>query len=134
MGYKFNPFTGQLDIASSSSSSSSPSNIVTLSVNENISATKIVAASGYLADKDSSTNHKAIGIAIQSISSSGSVQVDGVFEDASFSFTPNSVLYLGNNGNITHTAPTSGYRVKVGIALTTTSFKLELQSERITIA
>jgi len=41
-------------------------------------------------------------------------QIIGKYVDSSLNFTLNAPLYLDVNGNITETAPISGYRVQIG--------------------
>lgn len=134
---EINSYISNTLISTSGSGGGSSSGLTSLfPVLENISATKLISARGYLADKDSIDDFRGFGVAVNYIAlgEEGIVQTDGIFSDASFSFTPNQLLFLGNNGEITHTVPTTGKRVKVGTALTSTSFKLELQSNIITIA
>ncbi len=42
---------------------------------------------------------------------------EGRMDDSSFNFTAGAQLYLGLDGEITETAPTTGFRTKIGSAL-----------------
>ena len=54
------------------------------------------------------------------------VQVSGVLEDASFSLTLGSPVYLGADGSLTQSAPASGAVVVVGRPLTPTSMAISV--------
>jgi hypothetical protein len=69
-----------------------------------------------------------IGISISSATSGNSVRykIVGRLEDSSFNFTINQPLYLDINGNITETAPTSGYRTRIGTALESGAIQIQI--------
>lgn len=108
--------------------------VVSLSSLADISATKVVTAGLSIADKD--TNPRAIGILKNAVMTGelGNVVIDGEFDDSSFSFTVGQPVFLGSNGGLTQTPPTSGWLVVVGTAIKTTALKLELQSTKVQLA
>lgn len=90
---------------------------------ESISALRMVKFSDadtvVLANSNTSySNAKAIGIALSSASTGATVRVliMGIIEDPFFTFPAETLLFLGVNGIITSTPPTSGYSVVIGEA------------------
>ena len=70
-------------------------------------------------------------------SASGNIQTDGILSNSdwtsvigSTTLTSGSVYYLDNAtaGKLTATAPTSGFVVKVGIAISTTEMAIDIES------
>jgi hypothetical protein len=58
---------------------------------------------------------------------SGEIQYGGEMSDPSFAFTPGAI-YLGSNGLLTQTPPTSGFILEVAKALTSTRILINIQS------
>ena len=61
---------------------------------------------------------KVTGIALNAASAGGTVRVliFGIIEDPFFTFPPNTLLFLGVNGTITATPPSSGFSAIIGEA------------------
>lgn len=55
------------------------------------------------------------------------VALGGIFEDSSWTWTANELLFLSNLGSITNVAPLSGHRTKIGKALTSTKILIEIE-------
>ena len=72
------------------------------------------------------TASHVVGLATQSVSSGGSLQVlaFGDRTDVSWTFTGNEQLWLGSNGQLLTMAPTSGILVQVGVVTSSTSINL----------
>ena len=95
----------------------------TLVAAENISATKVVYINGSnqaaLADQTTKPEACAIGVAKNTVTAGGDsiIATGGVISDSTFSYTSGQILYLDTNGNITTTAPVTGYQTVIGKAL-----------------
>lgn len=63
--------------------------------------------------------HRLVGLGLQGVNAGDSVLVhfEGAVEDASFAWTLGSAIFLGANGALTQTAPTSGLSWKLGVPL-----------------
>lgn len=91
---------------------------------EIISALKVVrlntTSDAFVADPTGTFEEaKAIGIARSAggIGATIDVQTFGILEDASFTFSANTPLFLSATGSITDVAPVSGYNVQIGHGL-----------------
>jgi hypothetical protein len=92
-----------------------------------ISALKLVYVGSdgfaYAASSSASATANVVGIAKNAVSLAQTVSLHlyGSISDASFGFTPGASLFLSANGTITETPPATGYVVKIGYALSSTS-------------
>lgn len=100
----------------------------------NLSALRVVRSNSsgeaIYADKDSLTDADALlGITTNAATSGNSVTVQsaGKLEDAGWSWTPGSRLFLQSNGNVSHTVPSTGFIVSVGHAVTATVILIRLR-------
>lgn len=106
---------------------------VTGNAGENVSALRVVQSDGSdLFYADSSTPGHAsriVGVSITSATTGNSltVQTSGLLSDPSFSFSPGAV-YVGSNGVLTSTPPSSGFLCIVGTSVTPTSFVVNLST------
>lgn len=129
MGYKFNPFTGNFDRILKQDDPSE----VSLEYGEDISALKVVYAENgivHVADKDNTSKIHAIGISLTATLDTeiGTVKLNGIVEDSLFSsYNVNDCLFLGNNGAILTSAPTTGHRVLLGYYLGDNKIKLDIK-------
>lgn len=77
------------------------------------------------ADKNSETQVMAfVGISEAAAAASGdpvNIRTAGVMVDAAWSWTTGEAIFLGVDGALSHTAPTSGFLLRVGTALSATS-------------
>jgi hypothetical protein len=100
---------------------------------EVISATKLVymidETTCGLSDKDILSKKDAIGIALNAALPGSSVDIllFGRFVDLFFTYPVNTSLYLGNNGNITDIAPSTGYSVLIGKGLGTGAIFIDIE-------
>jgi hypothetical protein len=111
-----------------------PAGSATLPMNcgEDILVNRLVYATGgliYHADKDTPSKTKVIGLSTQSVSSGGSVEILTFGEkfDGSFGFPSSGNLWLGSNGQLVTTAPTSGTLVLVGTITSASSLIINIQ-------
>ena len=111
-----------------------PAGSSTLPMNcgEDIIVNRLVYATGgliYHADKDTPAKSVVIGISTQSVSSGGSVEILTFGErlDGSFSYGSSGDLWLGTNGQVLTTAPSTGTLVRVGSISSNTSIILNIQ-------
>lgn len=84
------------------------------------------------ADASSITTSHVLGISRAAALSGANVPVctDGVLSDALWSWTPGPV-YLGTNGQLTQTPPSSGVLVPVGIAVDSTTLNVQIHEPLI---
>mgnify|MGYP003674314542 FL=1 len=99
---------------------------------EDILVNRLVYAVGdliYHADKDTPAKTKVIGLSTQSVSSGGAVEVltFGKRLDGSFGYPTSGELWLGTNGVLLTTAPSSGTLVLVGTIISSTSIIINIQ-------
>ena len=103
---------------------------------ETLSGHRIVTIEGYYASKDTAGDKfKVLGITTgaASLGNEATVQVSGFIEEAGWSWTVGSPIFLSTNGHLTQTVPTSGFRIIVGKPKTATNIFIEI-SEPITTA
>jgi len=107
---------------------------VSLTAGENLSALRAVTsnASGQAvyASNDTLANAQVIGITSNAASSGAGVTIktSGILTDANWTWTKGTV-YLGTNGTLTQSAPTSGaIVVHVGRALTSTTLQIDIDT------
>lgn len=120
MAFKFNPLTGQLDIAGQAAANESITKIAT----ETISALKVIYYSSStecrVSDNNSYIQSVSTGIALNAGLSGAviSILTEGVLSDPSFLYTLNQPLFLGTNGLIQTAQPASGsYLTQIGFGL-----------------
>lgn len=100
------------------------SSIAPKSVGQITTPFKAVALTGsnnaVLADKDTPSHASAVyGLTITSANPGETVSVQTFGEvDTNYEFTSGQPVFLGNNGNLTQTVPTSGFTLIVGWAIT----------------
>ncbi len=70
-----------------------------------------------------------IGISITGATTGNVVkyQIDGRLEDSSFNFPLNDPLYLGSDGSITNTPPSTGHRTRLGTSLGVGAIQIEIE-------
>lgn len=101
--------------------------LIELEAGENIGTYKVVYSTGglaYLADNSTSSHlGKIVGVTTESELSGEdiTIQAYGPLEDATWTWS-DGPIYLGSNGALTQTAPTSGFVLEVGRALTLIKF------------
>lgn len=81
------------------------------------------------ADKDTLAHAFAVlGITRNAVGASGSVQVQygGAMIEPSWSWTPNLPIFLGSNGVLTQVAPTTGFILSLGFALSATEIMINI--------
>jgi hypothetical protein len=121
-GFNKNDNTHRVEIIKGGGSSTS--NQALAEAGENISAIKVLIAGPgntvLISEPNTFSNANAIGISITAGNSSETIRfaTSGELYDSSFSFTEGLPLYLSTNGGITDVAPTTGFLVVLGSALT----------------
>lgn len=72
---------------------------------------------------------KILGITSGAVSSGGYADVisAGLITEPSWNWTPGSALFLGLNGALTQTAPTAGFILQMGVAISATSINLDIK-------
>jgi hypothetical protein len=80
-------------------------------------------AATYADNTDISTAHTFVGISYNAASDSDIVNIvtAGPVTEATWNWTPKQPIYIGTNGTLTQTAPTSGYIRRIGFAQTSTT-------------
>lgn len=82
----------------------------------------------FLADKDTPEHmHKISGVGINSASAGSTVQVQsfGELVEPTWNWGDGPV-YLGNTGQLTQTAPTTGFLISIGTAIAPTVLRIQL--------
>ena len=122
----------------SASSQSNNSTDISLPTNSVISGFKVIRvdSSGfakYASNDDITHNDKVIGVSTQSITDNTPVLVrtEGFMDDAGWTFTPGDPIYVGLNGSITQTVPSSGFILNLGQALTATRILINIKTSII---
>jgi hypothetical protein len=89
----------------------------------------ISTLNGFAVYADKDTN-RIIGISEHAANEGDVLMVvlTGEVSETSWNWTPESPLYLGTNGMITHDVPTSGYLTEIGIAITPTKILLDIKT------
>ncbi|RTL04473.1 hypothetical protein EKK58_10450 [Candidatus Dependentiae bacterium] len=70
-----------------------------------------------------------VGMALNAASTGNNVEVliFGIYENPSWSWTANDLLFLNTNGNITSVPPVVGYQTTIGKALSSTSILINIK-------
>jgi len=132
MPYRFNPLTGNLDLVIKPVDNSVDSD--TYTADTAISALKMVKITSTttvdLADKTVLADAHAIGITITAAGIGQDIEVItfGQVDDASFTYAVNECLFLGLNGDITNTPPTTGHSVPIGKGLGNGSIFIDIDN------
>jgi hypothetical protein len=94
----------------------------------NLSGHRVVIASSdteiNYADKDTPAHEfLVIGIIANAVSVGDSTTVtpEGIMIEPSWTWTPGNPIFLGNNGMMTQSAPTSGFVLEIGVAISSQS-------------
>jgi len=100
-----------------------------------LSAKKIVTSDGsgnaiYASNATAAHAYKVIGMNDNSANSGESVRVitEGNVTNSTWTWTPGSALYLSTSGEITHTVPTTGFALKIGMAITATKIFIRIEA------
>ena len=77
----------------------------------------------YADSTDPSTAHTLVGVSYNAAADGDTVSIVtvGPVTEVSWSWTPQQPIYIGTGGNLTQTAPTSGYIRRIGFAETATT-------------
>lgn len=83
----------------------------------------------FIADQSVEIKSNVFGISITGSVMGGAVVVkeSGELYDSSLSFTIGSPVFLSNSGQLTQTAPVSGFRVLIGYAIATNGLNINIQ-------
>lgn len=99
-----------------------------------LSAKKVVVinSSGKIvyADKDTPSHQNIVwGMTKVALAdaSSGDIRVSGYVENTAWTWTLGSPVFLGNNGELTQTVPTTGFLLVLGFPITATSMFLRIE-------
>jgi len=79
----------------------------------------------YSSSNDNNSAYTTIGIT-KTAGTTVTVVKTGELVDQSFSFTANEPLFLNTNGFFSHTPPSSGFILQVGVALSTTKMLVDI--------
>jgi len=93
-------------------------------------AVAIVGNAAYHADKNTAAHRGLVrGITTGAAASTDTarIQVYGPMAEPSFAFTPGQPIFVGTDGHLTQTAPTSGWLQQVAVAETETRIFIDLQ-------
>ena len=129
-----NPSDNVFQIAFDAELSKIPNLKLQFEAGETISALKVVRVDingkAYVANSEGTYEQALVtGVALTSAVASGLVDVMliGILTDNSWNWAGNTLLFLNVNGSIVSTAPTLGYSVRLGKALTPTTILIDVQ-------
>lgn len=136
MGYKWNPFSSQLDYFQSDALSAK---ILVLEriAGETISALKAVYLTDpntcKLANNTDDIQGTVIGITLTAGNIGDTIKIlsFGILDDPFFAYTINQPVFLGLNGNLVTSQPSSGVLTEVGYGLGSGSFYVKINSPKI---
>lgn len=141
MPFRWNPITGAFDLVRSNASEnqvleSAKRLQITRIAAEDISALKVVkAASDTEVLLASSTGNfedaEGLGVSITGANTGGSLEIitAGNISDALFSsFVLNQAIYLGTNGTMTQTPPSTGNLTRIGKSLGGNDIQIKIDS------
>ena len=104
-----------------------------LTSGENLGGQRLVVAIDdmfYYADKDNATHiDKVTGITTGAVSNGAKVTatIFGIMTDASWNWDVNKSIYLGNNGLLTQTVPSTGFILQVATVISATKIFVNLK-------
>jgi hypothetical protein len=130
MSFDFNPITAELDLVGPEPSDP---NVLNYEAATTISALKLVKlnSSGLLiyADNSNYQSSQTIGVSMNSGNAGDIIKVKtfGELQDTSFSFSLDDSLFLGSNGSIDNTPPTSGVYLKIGKAIKSDTIFIDIE-------
>ena len=106
----------------------------TITAAENLGGHRVVTVEGYYASKDTSTDKfKILGITTgaASIGTTATVTTFGSIEESGWNWTVGNPVFLSTNGQLTQTAPTSGFSLIVGRPKTATNLFIDISEPTI---
>ncbi len=101
---------------------------------ENLGGHRVVTVEGYYASKDTGTDKfKVLGITTgaASIGTTATVTTFGSIEESGWNWTVGNPVFLSTNGQLTQTAPTSGFSLIVGRPKTATNLFVDISEPTI---
>lgn len=132
MPLRFNFINNSFDFIPDQSDSAKRLEVIKIA-GESFSALKLVrlvdSESVLLADKAIYDNSIVLGVSLNaaSIGNDVTVLVYGILEDPFFNFSPNELLFLGDNGEITNINSLSGNRTIIGHGLGAGAIMVKIQ-------
>lgn len=129
-----NPIAVVVDKGNVTYNISSPATQITAA--ENLGGHRVVTVEGYYASKDTASDKfKVLGITTGAVSigATATVTTYGTVTESSWNWTVGSPVFLSTNGQLTQTAPTSGFRTIIGVPLTTTSMFIDISEPLILV-
>lgn len=81
------------------------------------------------ADKDTPAHHSSVLGIINTAATIGSpvfIQTQGLITEPSWNWTMDELIYLGNNGMLTQTYPTTGFLLKIGTVVDPTAIYVNI--------
>lgn len=136
MGFKWNPITSQLDYFQSDVLSAKVL-VLERTAGETISALKAVyltdSTTCKLANNTDDIQGTVIGISLTAGNLGDTIKIlsFGIIDDPFFTYTINDPVFLGTNGNLITTQPSSGVLTEVGYGLGAGSFYVKPNSPKI---
>lgn len=79
----------------------------------------------YASNDNSDDAYVVVGVTRQAGTEVAVVR-DGVFIDNTFTFSAGDPIFLGTNGGLTQSAPTTGFLLQVGVAITSTKMLVSI--------
>lgn len=108
----------------------------TITASENLGGHRVITIEGYYASKDTDTDKfKVLGLTTGAVSTgaSATVQTFGSITENTWNWTVGEPVFLSTNGLLTQTIPTTGYRLIIGIPITTTTLFVDISEPIILI-
>ena len=136
MGYKWNPFSSQLDYFQSDVLSAKVL-VLERIAGEAISALKAVylinPTTCKLANNTDDIQGTVIGITLTGGNIGDTIRIlsFGIMDDPFFTYTVNQPVFLGTSGNLITTQPSTGVLTEVGYGLGSGSFYVKINSPKI---
>ena len=111
-------------------------NEATITAAENLGGHRVVTVEGYYASKDTANDKfKVLGITTGAVNSgeTATVTTYGTITEPSWEWTIGTPIFLSTNGQLTQTAPTSGFRLIIGKPQTATSIFIDISEPLILV-
>ena len=107
-----------------------------ITASENLGGHRVVTVEGYYASKDTANDKfKVLGITTGAVNSgeTATVTTYGTITEPSWEWTIGTPIFLSTNGQLTQTAPTSGFRLIIGKPQTATSIFIDISEPLILV-
>lgn len=132
MGYRYNPFTGNLDYVNSGASTSAPKLTALFDCDIGVAEGDLVVVNGantitnIMDNTISSIPNGIFGVVYQKPTTTSAYVMFLGIKDGYSGLTVGSALYISTLGEPTHTVPLTGIVQQIGFAVSSSSFFVQL--------